>query len=153
VSSADGLTNGDIDALIERVARADRLHEHHPELSRDGVTLHDVELRKDGSLTAAEATLLEDDIAGSLPAGLSLSYDAEADGDGIVFRGATSLLGASLPISARALAAGGAIIVVPDGLPVGRLTVFDHPRVRVDRLSADPADGGLRVRIEVSFVG
>jgi hypothetical protein len=147
------LTNGDLGALLERVARTDRLDERLPTLTRRDVTLRDVVLHKDGARASAEATLDLKEVAEYLPQGLDLHYDPKAGGDGIVFRGSTTLLGVRVPITARALAEDGAVVVSPEGLPIGKTTLFSDPRVRVERLSAKPVRGGLRVRVDGSFVG
>jgi hypothetical protein len=147
------LTNGDIGALIEHARRTERLDERLPELTRDDITLRDVVLHKDGPQAFAEATVDQAEVAGYLPDGVSLRYDPKAGGDGIVFKGSTTVLGVKLPVTARVTADGGAVVVVPEGLPIGRTTLFADPRLRVERLSAKPAKGGLRVRVEGSFVG
>jgi hypothetical protein len=148
------LTNGDIGALIEHVRRTARLDERLPELTRGDVTLRDVVLHKDGERAFAEATVDQDEVDEYLPDGVNLRYDPAAGGDGIVFKGSTTVLGVKVPVTARATAEGGAVVVVPEGLPIGRTTLFSDPRLRVERLSAKPVKGGgLRVRVEGSFVG
>src|SRR4051812_17011249 len=142
------LTNGDIGALIEHVGRSEALDERLPELTRDGVTLRDVVIHKDGRQAFAEASLDAAEVAEYLPEGVNLRYDPKAAGDGIVFKGNTSVLGVKVPVTARVLAADGAVVVVPEGLPLGRTTLFSDPRIHVERLSARRADGGLRVRVE-----
>ena len=122
-----------------------------PEVRRGDITLRDVVVHKDGSRAVAEATVEEREIAEYLPRGTTLRYDPKAGGAGIVFRGSAGVLGVSVPVSARVLAQDGAVVVVPEGLPVGRTTLFDDPRVRVQRVSARPAPGGLRVRVEGEF--
>lgn len=147
------LTNGDLGALIDQAQRTDRLDERLPELTRDGVTLRDVVLHKDGEAAFAEATVDADELAEYLPEGVNLRYDPKAGGEGIVFKGTTTVLGVKVPVTARVTAEDGAVVVNPEGLPIGRTTLFSDPRLRVERLSAKPARGGLRVRVEGSFVG
>lgn len=147
------LTNGDIGALIEHAQRTEHLDQRLPELTRGDVTLRDVVLHKDGPQASAEATIDEDEVAGYLPDGVNLRYDPKAGGEGIVFRGTTTVLGVKVPVTARALAADGAVVVVPEGLPIGRTTLFSDSRLRVERVSAKPARGGLRVRVQGSFAG
>ena len=68
------------------------------------------------------------------------------------FRGSASLLGASVPVAARVLPRDGAVIVEPQGLPLGTTTLFADPRLRIDRLTAREATpGALRVRLEGTF--
>jgi hypothetical protein len=147
------LTNGDIGALIEHAQRTRHLDERLPELTRGSVTLRDVVLRKDGREASAEATIDESEVAEYLPDGVTLRYDPEAGGEGIVFKGSTTVLGVKVPVTARARAEDGAVVVVPEGLPIGRTTLFSDPRLRVEHVSAAPANGGLRVRVDGSFAG
>jgi hypothetical protein len=147
------LTNGDIGALIDHVQRSERLDERLPELSRDGVTLRDVVIHKDGPQAFAEARVDAAEVAEYLPEGVNLRYDPKAGGEGIVFKGTTTVLGVKVPVTARVTASDGAVVVVPEGLPIGRSTLFSDPRVRVERVSAKPAKGGLRVRVDGAFAG
>ena len=147
------LTNGDLGALLDQAQRTEHLDERLPELTRDGVTLRDVVLHKDGADAFAEATVDAGEVAEYLPEGVDLRYDPDAGGDGVVFKGSTTVLGVKVPVTARVTAEDGAVIVNPEGLPIGRTTLFSDPRLRVERLSAKPAPGGLRVRVEGSFVG
>jgi len=147
------LSNGDLGALLEHVRATQRLNERLPSLTRGNVTLRDVVLRKNGPKASAEATVDMAEVAEYLPEGIDLRYDPEAGGDGIVFRGSTSVLGVRVPVTARVLAERGAVVVSPEGLPIGRTTLFADPRVRVERLAAKPAKGGLRVRVEGTFTG
>jgi hypothetical protein len=148
------LTNGDVGALIDQAQRTRRLDERIPELTRDGVTLRDVVLHKDGADAFAEATVDEDELAEYLPEGVRLRYDPQANGGGIVFKGSTTLLGVKVPVTARVTAEDGAVVVNPEGLPIGKTKLFSDPRLRVESISARPAaGGGLRVRIDGSFVG
>jgi hypothetical protein len=145
------LTGGAIGELLERVRRAPKLDVRLPELRRGDIVLRDVVVHKNGPAARAEATVSEDEIAEYLPGGVELRYDPKAGGEGIVFTGKTKVLGVSVPVKARALAENGEVVVVPEGLPIGRMTLFSDPSLRVDKLSARPAPGGLRVRIEGTF--
>ena len=148
------LTNGDIGALIDQVRRRDKLDERLPSITRDGVTLRDVLLHKDGPVASAEATVDLKEVAEYLPQGVDLRYDPKAGGDGLVFKGSTGLLGVKVPVTARVQAEDGAIVVVPEGLPIGRTTLFADPRIHVDHVGAKPLKGSdLRVRVDGSFVG
>jgi hypothetical protein len=146
-------TGGDVDALLERLRATQHLDVHLPELRRGDVTLRDVVLLKDGPQASAQATVDEAAIAEYLPQGVSVRYDPKAGGEGIVFTGTTTLLGVKVPVTARALAVDGAVVVVPEGLPIGRTTLFADPRLRVERLTAKRVKGGLRVRVEGTLVG
>jgi hypothetical protein len=147
------LTGGEIGELLERVRSSPQLDVRLPELRRGDVVLRDVVIHKDGPAARAEATVSEKEIAEYLPGGVELHYDPDAGGEGIVFSGKGSVLGVSVPVKARASAENGDVVVVPEGLPIGRMTLFSDPNLRIDALSARPAPGGLRVRIEGTFAG
>lgn len=140
---------GDVEALLTR----DPLDLHIPEVTRDGLTLHDVAVRRTGGAATAEATVDPAQLDVLAPAGMSdLRYDAEASrAGGVVLRGTASGFGLSLPVTVRLSAEGGTVVAVPEGLPIGRQTLFADPRIRVDRLSATESAGGLRVRIETTL--
>jgi hypothetical protein len=145
------LAGGEIGALLDRVRAADALDLRLGDVRRSGVLLSDVTVRKRAGRAAAEATVREADIAAALPGDTELRHDPRARGPGVVFRGRTSLLGASVPVSARVLPDDGAVVVDPENLPIGRTTVFSDPRVRVERVTARAAPGGLRLRVEATF--
>ena len=146
------LIGGELDALLDEAAKQDRIDIHRDELRRGDVVLRDVVIHKDGRSARAEATISEDELREYLPKGVDLRYDPAARGPGLVFRGSASLLGASVPVAARVLPRDGAVIVEPQGLPLGTTTLFADPRLRIDRLTAREATpGALRVRLEGTF--
>ena len=146
------LLGGELDALLDQAAAQQHLDIQRAELTRGDVTLRDVVIHKDGRSARAEATISEDELREYLPKGVDLRYDPAAGGPGLVFRGSASLLGASVPVAARVLPRDGAVIVEPQGLPLGTTTLFADPRLRIDRLTAREATpGALRVRLEGTF--
>jgi hypothetical protein len=142
------LVGGDVGEVLERACASEKLDLDLDEFTRGDVTLRDVVVRKQGAAARAEATVDEKELAEYLPRGLTLRFDPKAGGDGLVFVGSTSLLGVKVPVTARVLADDGAVVVIPEGLPIGRTTLFADPRIRVERLTAKRTRGGLRVRAE-----
>ena len=53
----------------------------------------------------------------------------------------------------RVTARDGNVVAIPEGLPIDDQTLFSDPRIRVNRLTARPADGGLRIRAEATVTG
>jgi hypothetical protein len=146
------LLGGELDALLDRATRTERLDIRRDELRRGDVVLRDVVIRKDGPSARAEATISEDELREYLPEGVELHYDPAARGPGVVFRGRASLFGASVPVGARVLARDGAVVVEPRGLPLPTTTLFGDPRLHIDRVTArTAAPGTVRVRVEGSF--
>ena len=146
------LLGGELSTLLDRAAATDRIDIRRDELRRGDVTLRDVVIHKDGTDAFAEATVDEAELSEYLPKGVDLHYDPAARGPGIVFRGRASLLGASVPVAARVLPRDGAIVVEPQGVPLGTTTLFGDPRLRIDRLAARAAGPGtVRVRVEGAF--
>lgn len=143
------LTGGDVGEILERACSTEKIDLRLPELTRGDVTLGDVVVHKDGPAASAEADVSEKELSEYLPRGVSLRYDPKAGGEGVVFTGQTSVLGVKVPVTARVLAQDGAVVVVPEGLPLGRTTLFADQRIHVDALSARRIRrGALRVRVE-----
>ena len=142
---------GRLSELLDRAAATDHFDAQVPTLRRGDVTLRDVVVHKEGARAFAEASVSERELQEYLPSGVQAHYDPRAGGEGIVFRGRASLLGVDVPVTARALARDGAVVVVAENLPLGDMTLFSDPRVHVDRLSAQPIPGGLRARVEGTF--
>ena len=142
---------GRLGALLDRAAATDHFDARIPALRRGDVTLRDVIVHKDGARAFAEASVSESALQEYLPSGVTAHYDPSAGGEGIVFRGSATVLGVAVPVTARALARDGAVVVVAENLPLPDTALFADPRVHVDRLSAQPIPGGLRARVEGTF--
>lgn len=151
-AAAAAVGSGELDGLLAQ----DPLTLDLGEVSRDGVTLRDVSVRRTGPDAAGEATVDPEQLAAFAPGDVDLAYDAEASADAggaIVLSGSADALGFDLPVSVRVAAVDGAVVAQPDGLPIGETVLFDDPRVRVTALSGEPLDDGLlRVRAEATVL-
>jgi len=150
--TADAVTSGRLDLLLSR----DPLDLRFPQISQAGVTLRDVVITRRGATASAEATVDPQQLTSLAPADISnVRYDAAASGtDGIVVRAdADGPLGLSLPVTVRVTARDGSVVAIPEGLPLDDQTLFSDGRIKVQRLTARPVDGGLRVRAEATVAG
>jgi hypothetical protein len=152
-AAAAAVGGGELDELLAQ----DPLTLDLPEVSRGGVTLRDVAVRRSGSEASVEATVDPAQLAALAPGEVDLTYDAEAsaaDGDAIVLSGTADALGFDVPVSVRVEAVDGAVVARPEGLPIGEQVLFDDPRVRVTSLRAEPlGDATMRVRAEARIAG
>jgi len=142
----EAVGTGELDALLAQ----DPLDLTIPEVTRQGVTLSDVAVRRRGPEGAAEATVDVAQIAAAAPVDVDdLRYDAGASRPGeLVFRGRAGAFGVSLPVSVRVVVRDGALVAEPEGVPVGTTVLFDDPRVRITGIRATEVDDGLlRLRI------
>lgn len=145
--AAEAVTSGQLDALLAQ----DPLDLRVPQITNAGATLRDVVVTRRGTTASGEATMDLQQIAALAPTELSnVRYDAGASGtDGVVVKAdAEGPLGLTLPVTIRVTARDGKVVAIPEGLPIGDQILFDDPRIRVQRLSARPVDGGLRIRAE-----
>jgi hypothetical protein len=99
------------------------------------VVLRDARLTKRGDALTGSARLEQADLRRALPPELDVRPVA-AGGQGIVLQGTASALGVGVQAEVRLRAAGGAVVVAPEGLPIASLTVFSDPRVDVQALGA-----------------
>jgi len=143
--TAQAVGGGELEPLLAQ----DPLDLSIPEVTRQGVTLRDVAVRRDGGEAAGEATVDVAQLAAAAPVDVDdLRYDAQASRPGaLVFRGRASALGVSLPVSVRLAVRDGALVAEPEGVPVGTTVLFDDPRVRITGLRATEVDDGVRVRV------
>ena len=142
--------SGELDGLLA----PDPLDLSLPEVSRGGVTLHEVTVRRRGPDAVGEATVDLDQLAAFAPEGVELRYDAEASvdaGGAIVLSGSARAFGLTVPVTVRVAAEDGAVVAIPEGLPIGRQVLFADPRVHVRRVAAREVPGGLRVRAEATI--
>lgn len=101
------------------------------------VTLHGVELHKDGDAVVGRAELTQQDLSAALPSFVALR-PVEASQNGIVVSASGSVLGKTARVRLQVLADKGRVVVRPD-LPLGSLAtikVFNDPRVYVESLGA-----------------
>ena len=103
------------------------------------VTLHEVRLRKEGSLLLGQARITQQDLGAALPAYVDLR-PVSASQNGIVLQVSATILGHRVAARLRVLADAGHVIVRPEGFPFGSLAtiaVFDDPRIYVESLGAE----------------
>ncbi len=145
------VSSGRIDALLDQ----DPIDLRIPEVTEQGVTLRDVAVRRHGSAAAAEATVDPSQLGALAPGPLSdLAFDAGASTPGqLVIHGKASALGFDVPVTVRVVERDGALVAVPEGLPLDDITLFDDPRIRVRGIRASPVDGGIRVRLLATIPG
>ncbi len=69
--------------------------------------------------------------------------------------GKASALGFDVPVTVKVVIRDGALVAVPEGLPIDDIVLFDDPRIRVRGIRADPVagSGDLRVRIVADIAG
>jgi hypothetical protein len=140
-------SSGELGALLAR----DPIDLRLERVTRQGMTLRDVAIRRRGREAAGEATVDPAQVAAVAPVDVDLRHDPGAPGEGIVFRGTASVLGIPVAVTVRVLAQDGAVVAIPEGLPIGRTVLFSDPRVVVRSVSARPVPGGLRVRAEATI--
>lgn len=147
----DAVAGGRFDELLAQ----DPVDLSIPEVTEQGVTLRDVAVRRRGGEAAVEATVDPAQLAALAPAEVSdLEFDADASGPNeLVVHGQASALGFDVPVTVRVVIRDGALVAVPEGLPIDDVVVFDDPRVRVRGIRADEVQGGIRVRVVADVVG
>ena len=114
-------------------------------------TLRNATLIKRGSELTGAATVLTADLRAAVPFLDNVQPIASGDGR-LTLRGTASLLGLRASVNATAAAQNGALVVAPD-VPFGgiaTITLFDHPNVRVQSVSAVAVPGGFRISAQAS---
>jgi len=126
-----------------------------PEITEQGITARDVAVRRRGGEAAIEATVDPAQLASFAPGSVKdLAFDPDASQPNeLVIHGKASALGFEVPVTVKVVIRDGALVAVPDGLPIDDIVVFDDPRIRVRGIRADPVDGGVRVRVVADIVG
>ena len=121
------------------------------ELDSGALTLRNATLIKRGSELTGAATVLTADLRAAVPFLDNVQPIASGDGR-LTLRGTASLLGLRASVNATAAAQNGALVVAPD-VPFGgiaTITLFDHPNVRVQSVSAVAVPGGFRISAQAS---
>jgi hypothetical protein len=153
LKAVDAVGSGQLDELLAQ----DPLNLVIPTLTADGITATDVAVRRHGTQAAVEATVELAQLAKLSPVEVSdLKLDADASRTSeIVVDGKAKALGFSVSVSVRVHATpDGAVVAEPQGLPVGAMTLFSDPRVKVLGLRATPLpDGRVRVRATATIAG
>lgn len=108
------------------------------------LTVRNATLRKRGNQLTAAATVTEGDLRSSLPVLDSVQPVASSGGE-ITLQGTATVLGVTATVDATVRPQNGALVVSPD-VPFGGLatiTVFSHPGIAVQGVSAASAPGGF----------
>lgn len=147
----DAVSSGRFDELLAQ----DPIDLRIPEITEQGITARDVAVRRRGAEAALEATVDPAQLAAFAPGSVKdLAFDAGASRPNeLVIHGKASALGFEVPVTVKLVIRDGALVAVPEGLPIDDIVVFDDPRVRVRGIRADPADGGdVRVRVVADII-
>lgn len=135
---------GGVGGLLDDARGVDRVDAHVAVVRARGVVLHDASVRKAGDRIVGEATVTRADIAAASPANTRFAPVGVQDGV-LVVRGGVDVLGRKVSVTARLLAADGAIKVVPDVPLIGaflEFTLFSDARLSVDALRVRAAGDG-----------
>jgi hypothetical protein len=149
--ASEAVATGQLDTLLAQ----DPIDLRIPEITEQGVTARDVAVRRHGSEAALEATVDPAQLAAFAPGSVKdLAFDPDASRpDELVIHGTASALGFDVPVTVKVVIRDGALVAVPEGLPIDDIVVFDDPRIRIRGIRADPADGGVRVRVVADVTG
>jgi len=120
------------------------------------LALESVALSKHGPELTASAYASYAAIRAALPSYLQLRSFSPSGGE-LVFTGVTSLLGQHATVRMRLMASNGALVVQPELGPflpsVLSLTVFKDPRIIVESVAAQPANGGFDISARARLSG
>jgi hypothetical protein len=149
--ATEAVSSGQLDALLEQ----DPIDLRIPEITEQGITARDVAVRRHGGEAALEATVDPAQLAAFAPGSVKdLVFDPDASQPNeLVVHGTASALGFDVPVTVKVVVRDGALVAVPEGLPIDDIVVFDDPRIRIRGISADPVDGGARVRVVADVMG
>ncbi|HEX8105406.1 MAG TPA: hypothetical protein VF533_22520 [Solirubrobacteraceae bacterium] len=124
--------------LIDRTRGAEQVDARAATLQVGRFALSDLRLVKNGGALTGQAVLSDTALRDALPATVGFRPVESADGQ-LVLEATAAILGVSARIRARLSAQDGALVVAPDGIPLGGLatvTVFRDPRVVVTGVGA-----------------
>jgi pSer/pThr/pTyr-binding forkhead associated (FHA) protein len=131
--------HGSLADFLSRTRDTGKLDVSVGSLQTQLLTLHDVQLRKEGDALLGRARLTQHELSAALPGFLDL-HPLSTSEQGIVARASASVFGHRIAARIRVLADGGRVLVRPEGFPLGSLasiTVFNDPRVYVESLGAE----------------
>lgn len=154
VTAALGRSESSASEVADLLAMTDGIDELR--ISADAIKVSDLALgattlTKDGDGLSARTSLRERDLRRFLPPGIRVRSISSRDGE-LALLGSFEAFGISLTGPARVSPEAGAIVLVPEGVPLAglaRVTIFSDPRVAVERLGAEQAQG----RVELSAEG
>jgi hypothetical protein len=130
--------HGSLAGFLSDTRSTGRLNARVGTVAAQLVTLHGVELHKDGDALVGRAELTQRDLSNALPSFVGLR-PVEATQNGILVSASGTVLGKTARVGLRVLADKGRVVVQPD-VPLGSLAtikVFNDPRVYVDSLGAE----------------
>jgi hypothetical protein len=132
--ATEAVATGQLDALLAQ----DPLDLRIPQITEQGITARDVVVRRHGSEAAVEATVDPAQLAALAPGSVEdLAFDADASRPGeLVVHGTASALGFDVPVTVKVVVRDGALVAVPEGLPIDDIVVFADPRVRIRGIRA-----------------
>jgi hypothetical protein len=136
-----------IGSSLSQASDVGTLHASAVEVDAGLLRLHDASLVKRGDRLTGSAAVSEADLQSAIPLLQSVTPVASGGGQ-LVLRGTASAFGLAVSVDATVRALAGKLVVTPD-VPLGgfaTLTLFSHPGVHVDSVSATPVTGGFAVR-------
>ena len=145
--------SGPLGDRLGQTAGVGKLDASVQELDSGALTLRNATLIKRGSELSGAATVLNADLRAAVPFLNDVQPIASGEGR-LTLRGTASLLGLRASVNATAAAQNGALVVAPD-VPFGgiaTITLFDHPNVRVQSVSAVAVPGGFRVSAQATVL-
>lgn len=136
-----------IGELVEMTRGVDVLDARAASLRVAEFSLRDLRLAKGdgGRELTGQAVLTDTALREGLPAAVTDFRPVETTDGQLVLEGTAGLLGVQATVRARLSAREGALVVAPEGLPLGGLatfTVFDDPRVNVTGVGATRTPDG-----------
>lgn len=145
-SSADD--GDDLGDLIARTGAAGRIDARVGTLQTGRLTLRDASVVKRGNRLSAVATVTRRAIEDALPGDLALSTQGGASAFELTAK--ATVLGRAVNVRATVGVSRGKLVIAPKvaGIAVLTISLFDDPRVSIDRVSATAVPGGYRFAAE-----
>lgn len=146
---------GRLSELLTDASGAEELAARIDRLRLGALVLRDVRLDKRGEALDAAATLTRADLRSAVPAQVGLRPVQAGDGD-LLFEVTAGLFGIQATVRARLSARDGALVIAPEGLPLGglaTLTVFRDPRVAVTGVGATETGDGYALTARGRLTG
>ena len=130
--------------LVVDMADAERVDAQVAALRILALRFRDVRLRKRGRALSGSATVTDADLRAALPPGFDVRPVASGDG-GLVFEGRVTLLGRRLRGQVVMSVRDGNVVLAPNALLGGflTLTIFEDPRIEVLSVGARPRPNGF----------
>lgn len=145
---------GELADLLARTAGTEELDARAEVIRVAPFVARDARLTKRERRLRGQATVTDAELAAALPASVGLRPVESADG-ALILEGTAAVLGQEITARARLSARDGALVIAPEGLLGGlvTLTVFSDPRVRVVGVGAKPLPGGFTLTAEGDVSG